>query len=506
MKKLRLLILLMLNGYLTAQTIADVNFANAIRAACPTCIDGANVLLPPATTLTTLDVSGQMITDLTGIAGFTALQTLDCFSNTLNSSLPTLPNSLRALDCSNSGLSSMTLPSSLQILNCSANQFTTLPTLPSGLQDLNCSSNPFTTLPPLPSGLKILTCFGGQFTSLPTLPSTLQYLNCGDGKLTTLPSLPTTLQTLWFYNNKIASLTSLPTTLTSLICSNNLLTSLPILPTGLIRLGCGSNPLTILPTLPPTLQLLDCTNNQLTSLPPLPTTLKRLDCHTNQLTRLPTLPNALTILVIDKTLTCIPNQVAGLVIYDKDFNVLTRPTCATIGVELLNFEVKKKDKTNQLIWETASEVNNKGFSVERLASPKPPEGAFTTGAFAAWDILGFVNAKGKAAAYDFTDVAPPSGAGGAYYRLRQLDNDGKETLSKVVSVTRNSATKLKVYPNPVSHTLTVETEMKGNFQIFNLLVQQVLNSQAAQSIDVSALPQGAYFLKVGTEQVKFVKQ
>lgn len=54
-----------------AQHIPDTNFANAIRSACPTYIDVSNNLLPPAASLTNLDVSGKNIADLTGIGGFT---------------------------------------------------------------------------------------------------------------------------------------------------------------------------------------------------------------------------------------------------------------------------------------------------------------------------------------------------------------------------------------------------------------------------------------------------
>jgi hypothetical protein len=119
-----------------------------------------------------------------------------------------------------------------------------------------------------------------------------------------------------------------------------------------------------------------------------------------------------------------------------------------------------------------------------------------------WDILGFVNAKGKASSYDFTDNAPLSTS---YYRLRQFDNDGKETLTKVIFVSSKGSDKLKTYPNPVSNTLTIETEVKGDFQILNLLGQPVLSGKTARQIDVSALPQGTYFLKISTEQVKFIK-
>jgi pyruvate carboxylase len=44
------------------------------------------------------------------------------------------------------------------------------------------------------------------------------------------------------------------------------------------------------------------------------------------------------------------------------------------------------------------------------------------------------------------------------------------------------------------------------FQVINLLGQQVLVGKTTQQLDVSALPQGTYVLKVGTEVAKFVKQ
>ena len=96
----------------------------------------------------------------------------------------------------------------------------------------------------------------------------------------------------------------------------------------------------------------------------------------------------------------------------------------------------------------------------------------------------------------------------SYYRLRQIDNDGKETLSKVISIqSKGSKGKLAVYPNPVSNTLTIETEANGDYQIFNLLGQTILKGKTtAQRIDVSALPEGSYVLKIGAEQAKFNKQ
>jgi hypothetical protein len=143
-----------------------------------------------------------------------------------------------------------------------------------------------------------------------------------------------------------------------------------------------------------------------------------------------------------------------------------------------------------LTWHTASEVNNKGFDIERLNGND-------------WENIGFVKGNSKASTYTFTDITPLNTS---YYRLRQMDNDGKKTLSKVVSIATKSTGKLAVYPNPVTNILTIETELVGNLQIFNLLGQQVLTGKTAQQLDVSALPKGTYFLKIGEEQAKFVKQ
>ena len=182
---------------------------------------------------------------------------------------------------------------------------------------------------------------------------------------------------------------------------------------------------------------------------------------------------------------------------------------SVLPIELLAFSGKyvppfggKGAGGNLLTWTTANEVNNKGFQVER--APQPPKGALLT-----WEILGFVNAKGKGSSYDFTDVTPPLGAGGLY-RLRQIDNDGKETLSKVISIIGKGNIKLKVYPSVTMGILTVETSETADYQVFNLLGQQVLNGKThplgVGGLDVSALPQGTYVFKIGTEQAKFVKQ
>jgi hypothetical protein len=177
---------------------------------------------------------------------------------------------------------------------------------------------------------------------------------------------------------------------------------------------------------------------------------------------------------------------------------------APAPVEMTRFTVRSVQQTALLEWETATEINNRGFQIEVSSEPSKAE---------AWKILGFVNGKGKAATYSFTDdlIGRNADNGTIYYRLRQMDIDGKETVSKVVALASQSTRKLKVYPTLVANVLTIEAETTAtgeayDFYIVNLLGQQVMAGKVTQRLDVSALPQGTYILNVGTERAKFIKQ
>ena len=175
-----------------------------------------------------------------------------------------------------------------------------------------------------------------------------------------------------------------------------------------------------------------------------------------------------------------------------------------LPIELLDFKGTPQYNGNFLTWTTANEVNNKGFQVER--APQPPKGTFET-----WEVLGFVNAQDKATTYNFLDKATSTGAGGTYYRLRQIDNDGKETRSKVISIERKDANSrvLTVYPNPAKGVLTIETEEQGAYQIIDPIGRFVLQGQISKSqtkLDIAALPSGMYLLRINTRMVKFFKE
>jgi hypothetical protein len=87
-----------------------------------------------------------------------------------------------------------------------------------------------------------------------------------------------------------------------------------------------------------------------------------------------------------------------------------------LPVNLIEFKVVQKSITAVLQWSTASEQNNKGFVVERSSN------------VTSWKQIDFVAGKNNCSAvnnYSAIDFTPANGT--SYYRLKQVDIDGKTT-------------------------------------------------------------------------------
>ncbi|HAP35443.1 MAG TPA: hypothetical protein DCQ28_05680, partial [Bacteroidetes bacterium] len=92
-------------------------------------------------------------------------------------------------------------------------------------------------------------------------------------------------------------------------------------------------------------------------------------------------------------------------------------------VELTSFTAIAKEKNVELKWNTATEVNNYGFEIEKKRM-KDELGNMN------WEKIGFVEGNGTTNApknYSFTDK---SAAGKISYRLKQIDRDGKFEYSQ----------------------------------------------------------------------------
>ena len=156
-----------------------------------------------------------------------------------------------------------------------------------------------------------------------------------------------------------------------------------------------------------------------------------------------------------------------------------------LPVTLVHFTAKRQDNRIQLGWQTSEETNNQGFDIERLLYQ------------GTWESIGFVDGHGSTkgnSTYFFWDRNPLPGVN--YYRLRQLDFDGKVEYSRIVSVSMDEAAVVKIYPNPTSGIIHVEGS-PSEVKILDILGRSVMDGTIAnQKIDVSHLPDGFYILAV----------
>jgi Zn-dependent metalloprotease len=170
--------------------------------------------------------------------------------------------------------------------------------------------------------------------------------------------------------------------------------------------------------------------------------------------------------------------------------------CGTsaLPVSFLKFTARPAKTHIALAWKTANEAQNEGFYIERR---DPNVTAFRE--------LGFVAAGGND--YTFKDHSAQPGAN--YYRLRQVDLDGSEQYSYLVSASIRT-TGLQVFPNPVSGRLTVRTDhQEGNVILYNAAGKKVLETnlnEGVANLMTENLPSGIYLLRVVDSVVRVVVQ
>lgn len=155
----------------------------------------------------------------------------------------------------------------------------------------------------------------------------------------------------------------------------------------------------------------------------------------------------------------------------------------------------------RLSWETALESNSHHFVVERAG--------LTASDFRGIGQLAAAGASTQRRQYQFADIAAQ---GLCYYRLRQVDQDGKETFSPVVAVRARAAEgPLAVYPNPAIDVLHLEVPVSNQLVVLNQLGRVLRRTTVAgpvQGVAVSDLPDGTYFLRdeATGQTVRFTKQ
>ncbi|MBI3520896.1 MAG: T9SS type A sorting domain-containing protein [Bacteroidetes bacterium] len=177
------------------------------------------------------------------------------------------------------------------------------------------------------------------------------------------------------------------------------------------------------------------------------------------------------------------------------FTLASRTSSNPLPIELTSFGCSLINKnTIGLSWTTASEANNNYFGIERSADGVN------------FEQIAKQNGAGNSLVtlnYNYSDPNPLKGI--SYYRLKQVDFNGKYTYSSICSVTNNGDGGVAFYPNPVKNTLTIDYEFSEKPKANIITVTDVTGklitvpstfSNSNMILDCSDLSEGIYFLKV----------
>lgn len=208
----------------------------------------------------------------------------------------------------------------------------------------------------------------------------------------------------------------------------------------------------------------------------------------------------------------------GYVTSDVNFNSFSPVTFAStssefnpLPVELIDFEVVSiNDEEVLASWSTLSETNNSHFVLERS------QDGFV------FETLGTITGAGNSNVinnYNYTDKEPYVGV--SYYRIRQVDFDGVETLSSVKSVFIDKGANIVdvvLFPNPVKDG-SCSIEIKGQQEAQLHMV--IVNSNGLLSVNediyiengildisdmVMNLPSGLYTVVLNNEKKNWTKK
>jgi hypothetical protein len=200
---------------------------------------------------------------------------------------------------------------------------------------------------------------------------------------------------------------------------------------------------------------------------------------------------------------------------DPDFSTLSGglfhsdPT-SPLPVELTSFTALTNAKAVTLKWNTATELNNFGFSIERKLVNSN------------WAKIGFVHGSGNSnSPKDYSYVDNTVSPGKYSYRLKQIDNNGTYKYSKVVEVNIGSPASYALdqnYPNPFNPSTTISYALPAGSNvklvIYNSLGQEVrtlvneFEAAGIHKVNFSALnmTSGMYFYKIEAGSFTQVKK
>lgn len=167
-------------------------------------------------------------------------------------------------------------------------------------------------------------------------------------------------------------------------------------------------------------------------------------------------------------------------IYAKVFSSTVLP------VKWLSYEVKAVKSGNQLKWSTASELNSLHFEIE-----KSTDGI-------SWKQVAVVKAKGNSnqrTDYDYVDQVKT--ASKTYYRIKQVDVDGRFEYSKILYIEQAGSAAESFSYDPLTQKISISNpSLMAHATLYNLSGVPVCDDMYGETLNVGSLQKGIYVLKL----------
>lgn len=170
----------------------------------------------------------------------------------------------------------------------------------------------------------------------------------------------------------------------------------------------------------------------------------------------------------------------------------TRSDLGALPITFSSFTAQKQDKIVKLNWSTEQEFNSSHFIIERSADGRT------------WKPIASMAAAGISSnhvEYTAYDNLPLNGM--SYYRIKEVDKDGRLQVSVVRPVNFDKGYSITVAPNPAKDFITVTKDRINNasstIQLFNASGNIIFTEKTNLSkinINTAAFARGLYFIKI----------
>lgn len=182
--------------------------------------------------------------------------------------------------------------------------------------------------------------------------------------------------------------------------------------------------------------------------------------------------------------------------------------CSSLPIKLISFNAESIKDFNLLKWSTSTEINNDYFVIEVSTNMND------------FIDIAHVNGAGNSNVelnYQFKDYSPLTDI--MYYRLRQVDFDGKWSYSNIVAVKKINEGDVSIYPNPAKESLFIDVnsiiDETYTINYINILgsvrkesIEIIEGTKTYQTNEFKNLTPGIYFIQVvdaNNEVIKYQK-